>query len=308
MSMNNGSYFEVSFSPVPEDYLDILIAELVETGFDSFNEEENTLLAYISEEFFDETAIQKIIQKYPELKEAFRSITRMPDKNWNELWESRYEPVLIADKCYIRTPFHPPYPSPNPSPSREGSKSPLGDLGVSSRIQDPGSSFFEIIIEPKMSFGTAHHETTVLMIEWLLEEDVSGKMVLDMGCGTGVLAILAFQMGAAEVFAIDHDQWAFENVSENVLKNSAGEIQVIHGDINDIPEKPVDLILANINRNVLLDQIPVYANALKDGGTLLMSGFYSQDLPVIREKAEAQHLRFVDAREKNNWMVVKFNR
>ena len=282
---NQNRILEVAFAPVPEAVIEILIAELTEIGFDSFNEDENSLLAYISEEFFDESVIQQVIPKYPLLKDVYWRVTRMPLKNWNELWENSYEPVLIAEKCYIRAPFHP-----------------------ASGIQHLASNIYEIIIEPKMSFGTAHHETTALMIEWLLGEDVSGKIVLDIGCGTGVLAILALQMGAAEVFAIDYDIWAFENASENVVRNNAGEIRVIHGDVNDIPEKPFDLILANINRNVLLNQVQTYSNALKAGGTLLMSGFYSEDLPVIREQAAEQGFRFVDAREMNNWIVAKFNR
>ena len=287
-------YLEVAFASVPEVMVEIFMAELAETGFDSFKEEEDTLLAYIPEELFVEPAIQKVIQKYRKLKEVFWSVIPLPDKNWNEQWESSYEPVLIAGRCYIRAPFHP--------------ASSIDVIASGAKQQHPASSLYEIIIEPKMSFGTAHHETTALMIEWLLEEDVSGKTVLDMGCGTGVLAILAFQMGAAEVFAIDNDKWAFENTSENVFKNKAREIHVIHGDINEIPKKKVNLLLANINKNVLLEQIPVYANALYEGGTLFLSGFYSDDLPVIRERGEEQHLRFVGTREKNNWMVVKFNR
>ena len=282
--MNPIIYLEVSFSSVPEGFDEILTAELAEIGFDSFSEEEPLFLAYIPEADFNEMAVQQVVQKYSVLKDIIWSVTRMPYKNWNEVWESSYEPVLIAGRCYIRAPFHP-----------------------ASRIQDPASCF-EIIIEPKMSFGTAHHETTALMIEALLEEEVKGQHVLDMGCGTGVLAILAHKLGASTVVAIDNDTWAFENASENVLKNEAVSVHVIKGDVNAIPKELFDLILANINRNTLVEQISVYSEALQPGGRLILSGFYSEDLPDIEACAARHGLSFSASRKENNWTAAKFNR
>ncbi len=276
-------FLEIAFQPVVQGYSDILIAELSEVGFDSFNEEDTVLFAYIKEMDFNEGEIHQVLNKYPNLKDLFWSVTRMPEENWNAIWESSYEPVLVAGRCYIRAPFHP-----------------------ASGIRHP-ASIIDIVIEPKMSFGTAHHETTSLMIESLLDEVVIGKTVLDMGCGTGVLAILASKMGAGRVVAIDYDKWAVENALENVIKNNTSTIDVIRGDASDIPLEQFDVILANINRNTLIEQIPSYATALKKGGGLFLSGFYTEDLPTVEAYAGKHGLRISGTRVKNNWMVAKFN-
>ncbi|NQV02186.1 MAG: 50S ribosomal protein L11 methyltransferase [Bacteroidia bacterium] len=283
--MNKGVYLELAFSTIPEGFVEILTAELAEIGFDSFSEEEHLLLAYIPEDTFDEMKVNQVVQKYPVLKDLFWSVIRIPDKNWNEVWERSYEPVLIAGRCYIRAPFHPP----------------LEDIGHEAHC-------FEIIIEPKMSFGTAHHETTSLMIDALLEEEVEGKDVLDMGCGTGVLAILASKMGANRIVAIDYDERAVDNALENVEKNNTGNIDVIQGDASGIPVEPFDVILANINRNTLLEQILAYVEALRAGGRLFLSGFYIEDLPVIEKIAAKHGLSLAGSRSKNNWIAAKFNR
>ncbi|MBE0648608.1 MAG: 50S ribosomal protein L11 methyltransferase [Bacteroidales bacterium] len=277
-------FLELAFQPVPEGWSDILIAELAETGFNSFTEEEGLLLAYIPESDFNEMAVHQIVQKYPDLKDLFWSITRMPDKNWNAIWESSYEPVLIADRCYIRAPFHP-----------------------ASDIRHP-VSVIDIIIEPKMSFGTAHHETTSLMIEALLEEDVTDQAILDMGCGTGILAILASKMGAKRILAVDFDERAVENSMENVMKNNTGNVDVKLGDDPAVAGDPFDVILANINRNTLIEQIPSYAASLRAGGRMFLSGFYSEDLPAIDACAKEQGLSLSGTRMKNNWIVAKFHR
>lgn len=292
-------FLEVAFQPVQEGWMEILTAELAEIGFDSFNEEETALLAYITETVFDEEAIHNLISKYAELKDLFWIVTRMPEQNWNAIWESSYEPVLIAGRCYIRAPFHHPFKA-------IGHEAPgIRDEGRGN--QDPGSGY-EIIIEPKMSFGTAHHETTSMMIEALLEEDVTGQRVLDMGCGTAVLAILAHKMGADDVVAIDNDLWAFENAKENIMKNNAVSIHVIQGDVDAIPKKPFNLILANINRNILMEQIPAYETVLDTGGRILTSGFYTEDLPLIEACAMKSGLSLSGFRSKNNWVAAKFSR
>ncbi|MFH0761055.1 MAG: 50S ribosomal protein L11 methyltransferase [Bacteroidota bacterium] len=305
---NHSDCLEVAFHSIPAGYSEILVAELSEIGFDSFHEEEFALLAFIREKDFNESLIREIIQKFPGLRTVVWRVSRIPDKNWNEIWESNYEPVLIAGKCYIRAPFHTPFEAMRHEPQATNQKHPATIViarSVTTKQQQP---IHDIIIEPKMSFGTAHHETTALMIEWLLEEEVNGKTVLDMGCGTGVLAILAHKMGAQTVVAIDNDKWAYENASENILKNNAGTIHVIQGDVQDIPGLPYDLILANINRNVLMEQIPVYAQHLTPGGIFFLSGFYTSDLPVIRERAKENGFRFIGTRIKNDWMAVKFSR
>jgi ribosomal protein L11 methyltransferase len=165
---------------------------------------------------------------------------------------------------------------------------------------------YEIVIEPRMSFGTAHHETTSLMLELLMQEEVKNKRVLDMGCGTGVLAILAHKMQAAEIVAIDFDEWAYSNALDNMEKNDALSVSVIQGMAGDIPGPGYDLIIANINRNVLLSDIPVYAGFINDHGALLMSGFYEQDLDQIRAASEKSGLRYVMHKSDNNWVGVKF--
>ena len=224
---------------------EILIVELGEIGFESFVENEEGFLAYIQENEFDEKKIAElqIIKTNPSIFTYTFQIVE--DENWNAIWESNYEPVVIKNKCGIRAPFHP----------------------------ENKDVEYDLIIEPKMSFGTAHHETTSNMIEFLLEEDLKGKSVLDMGCGTSVLAILAAKRGSSKVFAIDNDEWAYNNSLENILKNNEPEINVILGDANSLTNLYFDVIIANINRNILLNDIKFYANSLNDNGILLMSCF-----------------------------------
>lgn len=290
-------FLEVVFQSVPDRWAEILIAGLSEAGFDSFAEEEGGLRAYTGEKDFNDQVVRQLVHGYPALNGVTWSVTRLPDKNWNAIWESAYEPVLIADRCYIRAPFHPSLEA--MSHEARGA----GDPASGIRHQ---ASVIEIVIEPKMSFGTAHHETTALMIETLLEEDLTGKSVLDMGCGTGVLAILASRLGARKVVAIDLDEWAVENARENLEKNTVHGGTVILGDVTAIPEEQLDMILANINRNTLMEHLPAYAGALANGGTLLLSGFYSEDLPAIENRAAGLKLKKEDVREKNNWIVAKF--
>jgi ribosomal protein L11 methyltransferase len=252
---------------------EIVMAQLADLGFESFTESETGIQGFIREDLYQEVPVMKYLQKVSDdhgLRYTFRKIAA---QNWNALWESEYEPVTIAGKCRVRAPFH---------------------------IPEPGMTY-EIVIEPRMSFGTAHHETTSLMLE-----DVKGSRVLDMGCGTGVLAILAHKMQAAQVVAIDNDEWAYSNALDNMEKNDAMEVTVLRGEAGAIPLPAYDIIIANINRNVLLSDIPVYAGFLKNHGTLLMSGFYDQDLQQIRTESEKSGLQYISHKVDNKWVGVKF--
>lgn len=286
------NYLEVSFNSYPPGYGEILIAELGEIGFDSFSEEENLLLAYIPEYTYNEHAVHRIIQKYPELTGLNFDIVSLPEKNWNEVWESNYKPVLVAGRCLIRAPFHPSWE----------------DMSHEAKTMGHKASGIEIIIEPKMSFGTAHHETTALMIELLLEEHLVGDSVLDMGCGTGVLAILAAKLGARKVVAIDNDPWAATNAKENKERNNCPSVDVILGEALNIPDDGFDLILANINRNILMEQIPVYACRIRPGGRIFLSGFMPDDLQGIEICAVNNGFRAAGVRTRNNWVAARFDR
>lgn len=256
---------------------------LSEEGFDSFIEHEDGFLGYLP---FPGTHLVDAPFSPPDLIEELLlgkgvkgTWNRIPEQNWNEEWEKNYNPVLISNRCFIRAPFHEPKPEVD----------------------------YEIVIEPKMSFGTAHHETTSMMIEHILELDCAGKRVLDMGCGTGVLAILAKMKGADQVTAIDHDEWSYLNSKENVERNGFPDIVTLQGDVQSLPGMWVDIILANINRNILLDQLPAYASILSNG-QLLMSGFYTEDLPIITEAAAKVGFSYQQHLTKNNWVAAIYQK
>lgn len=259
---------------------DVLIAELGEIGFESFAESEEGFLAYIREDLFDADLIGKlqIIELNPDCFSYTYQLVE--DQNWNAVWESNYEAVVIANRCGIRAPFHP----------------------------ENKDVEYDLVIEPKMSFGTAHHETTSNMIEFLLEEDLKNKTVLDMGCGTSVLAILAAKRGGINIYAIDNDEWAYENSLENIERNQVPEIKVLLGDAALLHDMSFDVIIANINRNILLNDIKHYVNVLNDNGVLLMSGFYEQDIPAIKEETEKYNLHFDRYKLKNNWVAIRFTK
>jgi ribosomal protein L11 methyltransferase len=272
-------YIELSCIPAAGQHsADLLVARLAEIGFESFSEEENEILAYIQiQNFTDEV---KSLLESAELKEFLSSYKSkiIEDQNWNAVWESAYEPVVIAENCRVRAPFHEKVP------------------GIE----------FDIVVEPKMSFGTAHHETTRLMMLYLLETELSGKSLLDMGSGTGVLAILAFLKGAGPVTAIDNDEWAYKNALENVNNNIQGAIEVLLGDSALLEGRQFQVVLANINRNILLNDIPSYRKCLPINGLLIMSGFYEEDLPMIRAKANESGLRFISSKVENRWTAASF--
>jgi len=272
-------YKEVIFQVEPPDpWRDILIDALVELGYESFEETEDGCKAYIQENKFDEKKIKeinlgKVFNQKIEINYTHQEVENI---NWNEEWEKNYEPVLIKEKCYVRAPFHKPRP----------------DLPL------------EIIIEPKMSFGTGHHKTTVLVLEFLLETDFKGKTVLDMGCGTGVLAIIAAKFGAEKVTAIDNHIYAYENTIENKNNNNV-DIKVLHGDSDLLGDEFHDIIIANITKNILLDDMSKYVAVLNRGGTLFLSGFFEKDIEDIKEKTDKLGLTLKGQKTDENWAALK---
>lgn len=259
---------------------DILIDALGNEGpYDSFVETNDGLKAYVPADNFDEAWLKDQLDEVKDFCTATYSFEAMPDKNWNEEWEKQHKPVLVeaanGRKVWVRAPFH---------EHRE-------DVD------------FELEIEPKMSFGTAHHQTTYMMLSYLAELDIEGLRVLDMGCGTAVLAILAKKRGASYVEGIDIDEWAYNNALENAERNDA-EITIRIGDAS-ILQGQFDLIIANINRNILLNDMEAYSRVLLPGGTLLLSGFYESDVPVLQEKAESLGLQLVQQKTRQGWAALR---
>jgi len=274
-------YIEVNFIIDPTSpEMEIMMAQLAEIGYDSFMESDNGLLAYIPGDNFNEDILRDLSVLNQDLSQLNYTYKTIKDQNWNEVWESNYDPVTIKDQVYIRAPFH----------------------------KTNRDIKYEILVDPKMSFGTAHHETTSLMIEMMLDEKLSGKKVLDMGCGTGILAILAEMLGARKIDAIDFDEWAYENATENVAKNKCKNIHVQLGDASTIKTVEYNYIFANINRNVLLQDISVYATRLVKNGILLLSGFYTEDLLLIESSAREYNLILDHKLIKNNWIIARFTK
>ena len=276
-------YFEVTFttSPCNETVNDVVSALAGEIGFESFVEWENGVQAYIQQSLFDEEALKVMVAEFPlpDTKIEY-TIVEAEDKDWNEEWEKNFfQPIVIGDRCCIHSTFH----------------------------KDTPQTEYEILINPQMAFGTGHHETTSSIISELLEADLQGKSVLDMGCGTSILAILASMRGADPITAIDIDDWCVNNSRDNIALNGIDNITVEWGDANLLKgREPFDVIIANINRNILLADMAQYAACMHSGSELYMSGFYVQDIPVIQEKAESLGMEFIHHREKNNWAAVKF--
>ena len=278
------NYHELRFtyqSPIETEIInDVLATELGEIGFESFTQDEQGLQGYISDQLYDEAALKETLAVFPLEETTIHYVcTPVESKDWNEEWEKNYfKPIRIGNDCLIRASFHEP---------------------------EPGYTY-TIIIDPKMAFGTGNHETTYLMISWMLEEQLTGKRLLDMGCGTAVLAILARMKGAEKVVAIDIDEWAYENALENIRLNHTEEIEVALGGAERIVAfAPFEVIFANINRNILLQDMRYYAEALQPGGRLFMSGFYQEDLPIIEEECQRNGLRVEGCKERHNWVAVK---
>jgi len=263
-----------------EEINGILIAELSEIGYESFDESSEGVKAYIQDKLFDFEKVKELQVNFLSNCIIDLSWKLIKSENWNEKWEKNFEPISVDNRCTIRAPFH------TNMPKME----------------------FEIVIEPKMSFGTGHHETTYLMVKSMLNIEFTGMDVLDMGCGTGILAILASLKGAKNITAIDIDEWAYQNSIENIEKNKCSNISVFQGDAELIKNKSFDIILANINRNILLNDLVYYSNSLKDNGLLLLSGIYETDLEKIKEEAQKQNLVFKSFDSKNNWVAASFRK
>tara|TARA_B110001450_G_scaffold40257_1_gene36107 strand:+ start:1147 stop:1986 length:840 start_codon:yes stop_codon:yes gene_type:complete len=276
--MSTPIYLGYTFEISPrEPGTEILIAELGFAGFESFVETELGVVAYIQKPEWNENILEDIyILKNDEFSISYTS-EEIEQVNWNKEWEKNFQPIEVDGKCAVRAPFH-----------------------KKSDVE------FDIVIEPKMSFGTGHHETTHMMIQQLLKLDVSEKSVLDMGCGTGILAILAEMRGSRTLEAIDIDNWCYLNTVENIERNNCHKITAFEGDASLLVNKKYDVIIANINRNILLKDIATYASCLNANGTLLLSGFYIEDIPLISEECKNNGLNFVENLELNNWVAVKY--
>jgi len=271
-------YIEYDFKISPkEPGAEILIAELGEVGFESFVETEEGITAYIQKDEWKENILKDIqILSSSEFTCEYQQ-KEIKQVNWNSEWEKNFSPIEVDKTCTVRAPFHPSH-----------------------------NFKYDIVIEPKMSFGTGHHETTFMMLQYILENDFKHKTVLDMGCGTAVLAILTEMRGASAIDAIDIDDWCVENSIENIERNNCNNINVLLGDASLLSEKKYDVIIANINRNILLEDMKEYKKCLSALGELYLSGFYKVDLPIIIETCNNLGFTFVDNKEKNNWIAAKF--
>lgn len=259
---------------------EILIAELGETAFESFIETETGVSAFVQKDLWTEDILNDIyILENPEFKIKY-TFEEIEQVNWNEEWEKNFSPIDVDGICHVRAPFH-----------------------------EATNATYEIVIEPKMSFGTGHHETTHMVIQHLLELDVTDKKTMDMGCGTAILAILAEMKGAKPIDAVDIDNWCYLNSIENAERNNCKHISVYEGDASWLNQgQKYDLFIANINRNILLNDMASYVNCMNVNATLLLSGFYTEDIPAIQECCENLGLTYLSKKERNNWVALKFEK
>jgi ribosomal protein L11 methyltransferase len=274
----SNSYIGYHFTVEPKELgTEILIAQLGETAFESFIETEDGFSAYIQKELWTADVLEDVyVMQSPEFTISY-TYEEIEQVNWNEEWEKNFEPIDVDGKCHVRAPFHP-----------------------------KTNAEFDIVIEPKMSFGTGHHETTHMMIQHLLAMDVKNMKTLDMGCGTAILAILAEMKGAQPIDAIDIDNWCYLNSIENAERNNCSQITVYEGEADLLKGKQYDFIIANINRNILLNDMQQYVDSLNKNGTLLLSGFYTEDIPFIDASCVEKGLTFVTKLERNNWVSLKY--
>ena len=275
------NYKELVFTIISDqDYhQDLLIAALGEIGFDTFEETDFGFKAYIISDKLDEKQVIKVLKPYHEQFSFSYEVNLIPQKNWNEVWESNFEPIQIKDQVNVRANFH---------------------------LANPDFKY-EIVIDPKMAFGTGHHQTTAMIMEYLLETELEDKAVLDMGCGTGILAILASKLGAKSLVAIDYDDVCYESTLENSAINYCENIKALCGSKEAIPNELYDVILANINRNILIDQMESYAKVLKEDGEIFFSGFYEEpDLEIIETEAAKFGLKYISHKKIDLWAAAKF--
>lgn len=272
------TYLGYHFTVEPKELgSEILIAELGEKPFESFVESDFGIVAYVRKQDWSNDILDDIyILNSPEFTITYR-VEEIEQVNWNIEWEKNFDPIDVDGRCHVRAPFHP-----------------------------KTTAEYDIVIEPKMSFGTGHHETTHMMIQHLLETDVKGKKTLDMGCGTAILAILAEMKGAGPTDAIDIDNWCYLNSIENAARNNCNQISVFQGDASLLEGKNYDLIIANINRNILLEDMDAYRNCLNAGGILLLSGFYTEDIPAIDARCTALGMTLLKKHQRNNWVALKY--
>ena len=275
-------YLEVTFriQPCNETVTDVLSALCGDIGFESFMEAENGIKGYIQEVLYNEDTLRGMLENFPmENTEISFEAVPQEDKDWNEEWEKNFfQPIILDNRCVIHSTFHKNVPQ----------------------------AEYDILINPQMAFGTGHHETTSLILGELLDADLQGKSLLDMGCGTSILAILAAMRGAGPITAIDIDDWCVSNSKDNIQLNHITNITVEQGDASSLKGRsPFDIIIANINRNILLNDMAQYVSCMHPGSEIYMSGFYVEDIPFIRAKGEELGLRFLHYKEKNNWAAVK---
>jgi ribosomal protein L11 methyltransferase len=271
------NYNQFEFLIKNEDRRQWLIALLSEFGAEGFEEKTSAITAFAPAEELDADKVQLILDEN-DLGDIEFTVKVIEPQNWNAAWEQQFEPVFIDNnRVGIRAPFH-----------------------------DPLDTEIELVIEPKMSFGTGHHATTASMIKLMMQIDHTGKQVFDIGSGTGVLAIVAEKIGAASVLALDNEEWAYENAIENAQRNNCSKIEVTRADASELPDRKFELIYANINRNVILDNIARWKGNIADGGLLLVSGFLEADVTAVVAAAKEHGLSEIDKIVDNGWVAISF--